>query len=118
MLAVLLLAGGLILSDPVVIDGDTLRDGQERYRIENLDAPEVGGRARCEAEAVLGAAARDEVRRMVAQAQVVEAFPVGRRDRYGRVVARIEVDGVDIGEHLQELELGRPWRGRSSNFCE
>lgn len=117
MLAALAFAGGLLLSEPVVIDGDTLRDGRERYRVENLDAPETGARARCAAEAELGAAARAEAVRLVARARAVEAFPVGRRDRYGRIVARIEIDGVDLGEHLQAMRLARPWRGRSSNFC-
>lgn len=117
MLTALILAAGVILSNPVVIDGDTLRDGGERYRVENLDAPELGHRARCPAEAALAEAARDAAVTLVANAHQVEALPIGRRDRYGRVVARIELDGRDLGDTLIARGLARPWRGRSSDFC-
>jgi micrococcal nuclease len=117
MLVPLLLAAGLVLADPVVIDGDTVRDGDERYRVANLDAPEVGGHARCPAEEAAGEAARAEAAGMVAEARRVEAHPTGRRDRYGRVVAYIEIDGVDLGARLIERGLARPWYGRSSDYC-
>lgn len=48
---------GLALTQPVVLDGDTLRDGDERYRVENIDAPERGARARCLEERALAEAA-------------------------------------------------------------
>jgi endonuclease YncB( thermonuclease family) len=116
MLAPFVLAG-LILSQPVVIDGDTLRVGHERYRVENIDAPETGRRAQCPEEIALGQAASAELRRWVAGAHQVEAFPIGRRDRYGRVVARVAIDGVDLGERLMRLGLAKPWEGRKSDFC-
>ncbi len=116
MLATLAFAG-LVLSQPLVIDGDTLRDGDERYRVENIDAPERGGRAQCGAERDLAEAARDYLRTWVSSARVVEAEPVGRRDRYGRIVARISIDGVDLGERLMARGLAQPWRGRRANFC-
>ncbi len=116
MLATLAFAG-LVLSQPLVIDGDTLRDGDERYRVENIDAPERGGRAGCVAERELAEAARDYLRTWVSSARVVEAAPVGRRDRYGRIVARISIDGVDLGERLMARGLAQPWRGRRANFC-
>jgi micrococcal nuclease len=53
----------------------------------------------------------------ISQARHVEALPVGRRDRYGRIVARIEVDGVDLGERLIARGLAQPWRGRKADFC-
>jgi micrococcal nuclease len=116
MLVVLVFAG-LVLAQPVVVDGDTLRDGDERYRVENLDAPETGARAQCPAERALGRAAASELERWVAGARRVEAFPIGHRDRYGRVVARVEIDGADLGERLIALGLAKPWQGRKSDFC-
>jgi len=114
----LIVVAGVLLSEPRVVDGDTLRDGRGKYyRVENLDAPELGRRARCPAELALGQAARDEARRLVANAERVEAIETGRRDRYDRNLARIEVDGRDLGETLIAQGLARPWRGRSSNFC-
>jgi micrococcal nuclease len=117
MFAPLILAGGLVLSQPVVVDGDTIRDGHvETYRIENLDAPEIG-RADCPAERAMGEAARALVQRWVAAADTVEAFPVGRRDRYGRVIVRVEIDGEDMGQMLIARGLAVHWTGRKHNFC-
>ncbi|PZO54899.1 MAG: hypothetical protein DCF16_04150 [Alphaproteobacteria bacterium] len=114
----ILLALGLALSQPQAIDGDTLRDAEgERYRVENIDAPETGPRSECPEERVLGAAATAYVAAWLQQARSVEAHPVGRRDRYGRVVARIEIDGVDLGERLITRGLAQPWRGRKATFC-
>jgi micrococcal nuclease len=117
VLETLLLAGGLLLAEPAAVDGDTLRDGQERYRVANLDAPETGSRAGCPSERAAGDAARAEVQGMLARARRVEAHPIGRRDRYGRVVAYIEIDGVDLGARLIERGLARAWYGRSSDYC-
>ncbi len=117
VLAPLLLAAGLVLTQPVVIDGDTLRDGEERYRVENIDAPERGQRAECLEERALAEAARAYVGAWIAAAVQVEVEPSGRRDRYGRVVARVSIDGVDLGERLMARGLAQPWRGRKANFC-
>ncbi len=117
MFSALILAAGLVLSQPIVVDGDTIRDGQTAtYRIENLDAPEIG-RAECPGERVMGEAARDLVRRWVADAESVEAFPTGRRDRYGRVIARVEIDGADMSERLIAHGLAVQWTGRKHDFC-
>jgi micrococcal nuclease len=95
-----LLAFGLALNQPAVIDGDTLRDaGGERYRVENIDAPERGGRADCAEERVLAEAARAYVEAWIAQSR------------------RVEIDGVDLGERLIARGLAQPWRGRKANFC-
>lgn len=108
----------LALVGTVVVDGDTLRDAAgERYRVENIDAPERGGRAECAEERALAEASHAYVQAWVAGARQVEAIPVGRRDRYGRVVARIEIDGVDLGERLIARGLAQPWRGRKADFC-
>lgn len=117
MLAPLLLAAGLVLAQPIVIDGDTLRDGDERYRVENIDAPERGRRAECPEERALAEAARAYVDAWIADAARVEAEPSGRRDRYGRVVARVSIDGIDLGERLMARGLAQRWRGRKADFC-
>jgi endonuclease YncB( thermonuclease family) len=109
---------GFVLNQPQAIDGDTHRDAQgERYRVENIDAPERGRRAECAEERVLAEAATAYVAAWISQAGTVEAQPIGRRDRYGRVVARIEIDGVDLGERLITRGLAQRWRGRKANFC-
>ena len=112
-----LVAAGLVLGHPVVVDGDTLRDGDERYRVENIDAPERGAGAECVDERALAEAARAYLLEWISGASRVEALPSGRRDRYGRIVAHIEIDGVDLGERLMARGLARRWRGRKADFC-
>ncbi len=110
-------AAGLLLASPVVVDGDTLRDRTERYRVENIDAPETGARAECSAERALGLEAKAALEAWVASARRVEVFPVGRRDRWNRVIDRVTIDGADLGQGLIARGLAQPWRGRKARFC-
>lgn len=111
------LAAAIVLSAPVVIDGDTLRDGAAVYRLENVDAPETIRRARCPEEAALADQATREAWRLILGARRVEAVPAGRIDRYNRVVAKIFIDGADLGDALIARGLARPWRGRPETWC-
>ena len=90
-----------------VIDGDTIRVSDDhgrplgRVRLVGLDAPEM---ARDERPAECGA--------VEARQRLAELLPVGSavtarvvpgepdRDRYERMLRRVEVDGVDIGQQL------------------
>ena len=106
----LALALQLTLSSVRVVDGDTLHDNrrQEDYRLAGIDAPETGGRAACEREAALGEMARARVEDLIAGADLVVAIPDhdprGRKrwpvDGFKRRLARIEVDGQDVGQIL------------------
>lgn len=106
-------------SSLAVVDGDTMRDRRtgETYRIANIDTPETGDRARCTAERTLGIQATSEARRMLQAAREVRVRPTGKRDRYGRTLAYLEVDGRDFGEHMIENELARAWRGHREPWC-
>ena len=112
-----LVAAGLVLSQPVVVDGDTLRDGQgERYRVENIDAPERGRRARCDAERVLAEQARDALIEWVTRARRAEAFPVGRRDRWAR--GRLHPDRRrEPRRAVHRARPREPWHGRRAIFA-
>ena len=89
-----------------VPDGDTLwlqPDGGGRphkLRIEGIDAPEI-----CQAG---GAASREALARRVLRRHV-EA-EVRRYDDYGRGVARIRLDGEDLGGQL--VREGQAWSYR------
>jgi endonuclease YncB( thermonuclease family) len=39
-------------------------------------------------------------------------------DRYGRILATVERDGVDLGEALVKEGLARPWRGKREQWCD
>lgn len=103
MLAVLLALGfwvgrqmETVIEQAYVIDGDSLRLGEEEIRIAGIDAPEMrqfcrrgGLDYRC------GVEARDA---MVALTEGHEiSCSVSEIDRYGRKVARCLANGLDLG---------------------
>lgn len=111
-------AAGEELRRVLVIDGDTIESSGRRYRLVNIDTPEVGDGARCAAERRHGARATARARTLINQARRVETEPVGRTDAYGRVIAYVLVDGRDLGEALISEGLARPWRGRRQPWCD
>jgi hypothetical protein len=102
---------------PVVIDGDTIHDAAigERYRFANIDAPEIDGR--CAHEKQRAELARLAVVTLVKRAASVTLRRTMRRDIYGRRVAFVYADGVDIGEALVAKGFAVRWRGRRERWC-
>ena len=103
-----------------VIDGDTYQDMNtgERVRLENIDTPETGPRARCTAERNLGNRATQQARSFITNARQLDVRRTGRIDRYDRVIAFIEIDGRDLGQMMIAEGLARPWRGRREPWCD
>lgn len=103
-----------------VVDGDAVEDTRTGtvYRLENIDTPETGDRARCNAERALGARASEAARSLISNAIAVDLHPTGRTDSYGRVIALLTLDGRDLGEILIADGLARPWRGRREPWCD
>lgn len=103
----------LSLASCSVTDGDTIRCGDERIRIENIDTPELLG-AKCPQEALWAAEARDRLTELLAP-----GFAVHRtgRDRYGRTLARLSVQGRDVGAVLVAEGLARPYDGGRKPWC-
>lgn len=102
------------------IDGDTLlhRRSGRRYRIANIDTPEVGRSARCAGERQLGETARRRVRGLLADASALRFEETGRTDDYGRIVAYVFIDGRDLGAMLVAEGVARTWRGRRQPWCD
>lgn len=100
-----------------VIDGDTLRKGDERLRIENLDAPDIGSHAKCPKERQRGTDAKSYAISLIRNARAIDVIWAGRRDRYDRQLVHVMVDGRDFAGLMVSAGYGRPWRGRSSNWC-
>lgn len=101
-----------------VIDGDTIVIGAEHIRIENLDAPEMPGRAKCPHEAELALKAKAEMQRLVDSGPVTLKRMTKRpKDRYGRTLADVLVGGRDVAPGMIAAGVARPWRGKSSNWC-
>jgi endonuclease YncB( thermonuclease family) len=83
-------------SNPVVVDGDTLRCGSERVRLHGIDAPEKPGSCRPGRDCVEGDpfASTENLRELAERGELsCTRMDV---DRYGRTVARCEADGVDL----------------------
>lgn len=91
-----------------VVDGDTVEveaDGQEvKVRLLAVDAPETGA---CGSEA-----ATERLTQLLPAGTLVELVPdpvADDGDRYGRRLAYLELDGVDVGEQLVDEGLTGVW---------
>ena len=99
-----------------VIDGDTIRYGGAKIRLEDIDAPETFS-PKCAAEAALG---RQATRRLL---ELMNAGPFrlvggGRdEDRYGRKLRVIERGGRSVGDTLIAEGLARRWDGARRSWC-
>jgi endonuclease YncB( thermonuclease family) len=99
-----------------VIDGDTIRHGGVKIRLEDIDAPEVFS-PQCAGEAAL---ARQATHRLL---ELMNAGPFrlvggGRdEDRYGRKLRTIERNGRSLGDTLIGEGLARPWDGARRSWC-
>ena len=90
-----------VCASPVVIDGDTFRCGQVRYRIGGIDAPDkscTGRRAgNCAVYGPRGdwLVSRDYLRRALARGRLT--LHIYKGATYGRRIAAVCVRGANIG---------------------
>lgn len=118
------------------IDGDTIKlvepiEGTKRVktlrvvRLWGIDAPETGARAKCERERDMGAAAKSEVVRLLAEARRMRIDRRDVREKYGRELAGVIVwprgggSPINIGDHLIDMQLAGAWlgHGRRPMWC-
>lgn len=96
-------------ADLRVIDGDTLVIDDQVYRINGIDAPEVGQRCSDGTKRwQCGKDAANALLQLVA-GQVVQCVEHSR-DQYGRAIATCTVARIDIGQHL--VATGYAWAFR------
>jgi micrococcal nuclease len=100
-----------------VIDGDTIRYGGTKIRLEDIDTPETH-EPRCASEAARG---RQATRRLL---ELINAGPFqvvrtgGRdQDRYGRKLRTITRSGRSVGDVLVAEGLARHWDGARRSWC-
>jgi endonuclease YncB( thermonuclease family) len=98
-----------------VHDGDTIRCGDERIRLLDIEAPEVKGSPRCRrnlprdwCDYELGDRSRVALERFLRSGRV--RIHRDGHDRYRRTLARITVDGRDAGQYLIARGFARPYR--------
>lgn len=98
------------------IDGDTIDCGALRVRLVNVDTPELHGQ--CAAEIAMAERARDfTAARLAAGPVTIKPDNKRPRDRYGRALAWVIVEGRDIGEDLIAAGLARRWDGSRRPWC-
>ena len=105
-LAILMLASSAsaepttLSGKPVITDGDTIRIGDTRIRIEGIDAPERD--QLCGDETLqnyaCGVKATEALREIIGSKSV--DCNISGLDRYGRSLGTCFVDGVDIGREM------------------
>nr|WP_236672390.1 thermonuclease family protein [Croceicoccus sp. YJ47] len=108
-------APGEVCQQMSVHDGDTIRCGDERIRLLEIEAPELKGSPRCRrpkprdwCDDALAQESRD------ALADFLSTGPVlvhrDGRDFYGRTLAHLSVNGQDAGAYLISIGLAREYR--------
>lgn len=105
-----------------VVDGDTVTiwcggTEFERARLTGFDTPEVFS-PQCLGEHWLGLRATVALKGALWSADRI-ALRTDGRDRYGRVLARMTVDGRQVGSELIARGLARPYSGgRRAGWCD
>ena len=94
-------------SQLVAIDGDTYQVIGKRVRLAGWDSPETGNAARCRIEHELGLRAEAQAKLLVSTGETAVLQLMGE-DQYQREVARIWLDGTDIGKMLNIDGLALP----------
>jgi len=89
-----------VFGRPAVVDGDTLRFGGQRVRLMGIDAPELG--QFCQdgdgANWACGDVARTEMSNLLSTGDL--RCEGAGHDRYGRLLARCEAAGTDLGHAM------------------
>jgi len=99
-----------------VVDGDTIWLQGEKIRIADIDAPETH-EPRCPEEKALGGQATTRLQQLLNSGSI-SLQPIERdRDRYGRLLRRVFVDGVSVGEVMIEEGLVRRYEVGRRSWC-
>ena len=95
-----------------VVDGDTIRASGQDWRLLGFNTPELRGA--CKDESELGAKARDRLVHLLNRATSIRrAVPIDKepKDRYGRELVRLYIDGVDLAVILIREGLAVDYEG-------
>jgi micrococcal nuclease len=99
-----------------VVDGDTIWLGGEKIRVADIDAPETHP-ARCAEEQTLGDRATRRLQQLLNTGAVSLQAIDRDRDRYGRKLRIVLVDGRSVGDRLVDEGLARWYAGGRRPWC-
>jgi endonuclease YncB( thermonuclease family) len=100
----------VLAADILVIDG-------KHVKLSNAFGPEPVPDARCWAEALAAKQAVRTVAAMVERAASVQAHPTGGVDEYNRTLAKVDIDGADLGETLFKEGIAARPPGKRFEWC-
>ena len=86
----------------IVIDGDTIKIGRKRIRIDGIDAPELGQPAKKEKDSIpfdQGDHVKRELEKEI-QDKEVQVKVVKEYDPFDRIIGIVNYDGKDVGAWL------------------
>lgn len=100
-----------------VVDGDTFWLNGDKYRIADIDTPEIH-QPRCESERRLGHQAKERLLNLLnAGPFEIRAFGSRDTDRNGRFLRVVLRDGYSLGDQMVGEGLARTWTGRREPWC-
>lgn len=103
-------AGGVRGARVYWADGESGTLEGRVFRLRGVDAPEISPfRSRCEAERTMSLAARSAADKLTKDKKAVVTQVYGR-DRFGRELVDLSVDGEDVATHLIAQKSVRAWR--------
>jgi endonuclease YncB( thermonuclease family) len=109
------------LTDPLkagpihVVDGDDVTWSGKRYRLAGYDAPEISNfRSRIDQrlERRRGYQAKRRLRELIENSLFVDLIPLKKRDKFGRELAQLMVDGKDVAAIALAERWGCPYHVR------
>lgn len=99
-----------------VVDGDTFYLAGAKVRIAGIDAPETHP-PRCAREAQLGEAATAKLRALLNSGAVTMTSIDRDRDRFGRLLRNVAVDGADVGAAMVGAGVARDYASGKRSWC-
>ncbi|WP_240704682.1 thermonuclease family protein [Croceicoccus sediminis] len=99
-----------------VVDGDTFWFAGEKYRVLDINTPEISN-PQCDRELALGRAATQRFRQLINDGPFSLESGPEETDRYGRKLRRVMRGGQSLGDILVAQGLAETWQGHRSGWC-
>ena len=110
------------------VDGDTFEIESENFikipglglaiRVNGMDTPEKGGRAKCKSEADLSKQASEATKSILSNAKKIEIDNYHWDKFGGRIVADVFADGVLLSKQIIDEHLAKPYFGKKKeSWC-